>query len=160
MKTDMSKPRYRGEPSDPYSSIFVRGVEDWRIVLDAVEQLHEAGAGPTGWWGVSMGTSIGLPFVATVPCITCAVLGLASTVPHPGHDEYLGWARQLTVPLLFLCQRDDGGHPIDNALELFDLFGSEHQTMHLNPGPHVGILGFERGESARFFARHPGPVAD
>ncbi len=101
------------------------------------------------------GTSIGLPFVATVPCITCAVLGLASTVPHPGHDEYLGWARQLTVPLLFLCQRDDGGHPIDNALELFDLFGSEHKTMHLNPGPHVGILGFERGESARFFAPTP-----
>ena len=159
MQTDMSKPRYRGEPGDPYSSIFVRGVEDWRAVLDAVEQLPEVGAGPTGWWGVSMGTSIGLPFVATEPRITCAVLGLASTVPRPGHDEYLGWARQLTVPLLFLCQRDDGGHPIDKALELFDLFGSEHRTMHLNPGSHVGIPGFERHESSRFFAHHLGALA-
>ncbi|MFP3907815.1 MAG: alpha/beta fold hydrolase, partial [Acidimicrobiales bacterium] len=123
-KTDMSKPRHRGEPGDPYSSLFVRGVEDWRVVLDVVEQLDGVGAGPTGWWGVSMGTSIGLPFVATEPRITCAVLGLASTVSRPGHDEYLRWARQLTAPLLFLCQRDDGGHPIEWAFELFDLFGS------------------------------------
>ena len=105
-----------------------------------------------------MGTSIGLPFVATEPRVTCAVLGLASTVPRPGYDEYLGWARSLTMPLLFLCQRDDGGHPVERAMELFDLFGSADKTMHVNPGPHVAIPRFERLESERFFARHLGPA--
>ncbi len=95
---DGTVPRYRGETTDPYMPYFMRGVRDWTAVLDAVERLPEVGTGPTGWWGVSMGTSIGLPFVATEPRITCAVLGLASTVPRPGYDEYLGWARSLTMP--------------------------------------------------------------
>ena len=41
-------------------------------------------------------------------------------------------------------------------MALFDLFGSADKTMHLNPGPHVGIPAFEQGESARFFRRHLG----
>ncbi len=153
-RTDPTVPRDRGDPNGTYSKLFSRGVADWRAVLDEVERWPDIGASATGWWGVSMGTSIGLPFVATEPRISAAVLGLASTVSRPGHDDYLGWARSLAVPLLFLCQRDDGGHPIENALELFDLFGSPEKTMHLNPGPHVGVPGFERDAAVRFFVRH------
>jgi pimeloyl-ACP methyl ester carboxylesterase len=145
-----------GGPSDPYPAMFLRGVEDWTCVLDALEHEPDVGAGPTGWWGVSMGTSIGLPFVAGEPRITCAVLGLASAVPRPAHETYLGWARSLRIPVLFLCQRDDGGHPVEQALELWNLIGSAEKTMHVNPGPHVGIPAFERDESAAFFARHLG----
>lgn len=148
--------RDRGNPSAPYLHSFARGAADWVSVLDEVEGLSDVGAGPTGWWGVSMGTSIGLPFVATDERIDCAVLGLASAVERPGYDDYLGWAKQLSVPLLFLCQRDDAGHPIDRAFELWDLCGSADKTMHLNPGPHVGIPSFEREESVRFFVRHLG----
>ena len=126
--------------------------------LAAAESLPEVGTGPTGWWGVSMGTSIGLPFVAGEPRITCAVLGLASAVPRPGISDYLGWAKAVEVPLLFLCQRDDGGHPIDKAIELFDQFGSAQKTMHVNPGPHVGIPAFEREAAQAFFARHLSPA--
>jgi dienelactone hydrolase len=153
-RTDMNAPRYRGEVTGPYSKTFLRGVADWRAVLDEVERWPDVGAGATGWWGVSMGNSIGLPFVATEPRVRAAVLGLASTVPRPGQDDYLGWARSLTLPLLFLCQRDDGGHPIDKAFEYFDLFGSTEKTMHLNPGPHVGIPAFERESAVQFFVRH------
>jgi pimeloyl-ACP methyl ester carboxylesterase len=158
LDVDGSVPRYRGETTDPYMPYFLRGVRDWTAVLDAVERLPDVGTGPTGWWGVSMGTSIGLPFVATEPRITCAVLGLASTVPRPGYDDYRGWARSLTVPLLFLCQRHDGGHPVERAMEMFDLFGSTDKTMHVNPGPHVAVPRFERLESERFFERHLGPA--
>jgi dienelactone hydrolase len=145
-----------GGPTDPYPALFRQGVQDWTDVLDAAEQLPDIGAGPTGWWGVSMGTSIGLPFVAGEPRITCAVLGLASSVPRPAHEEYLGWARSLRMPILFLCQRDDGGHPVDKAMELWDLIGSAEKTMHINPGPHIGIPAFERDASRAFFARHLG----
>lgn len=156
-RVDPSVPRDRGSSSDPYTPMFSQGANDWKVVLDEIEAVPDVGKGPTGWWGVSMGVSIGLPFVATESRITCAVLGLASSVPRPGHDEYLGWARSFDRPLLFLCQRHDGGHPIENAIELFDLFGSKDKTMHVNPGPHIGIPAFERDGSVAFFARHFAP---
>jgi dienelactone hydrolase len=155
-RTGRELAHHLGTADQPYPPFFLRGVRDWTVVLDEVEQLPDVGPGPTGWWGVSMGTSIGLPFVAGEPRITCAVLGLASAVPRPAHDDYLGWARSLTLPVLFLAQRDDGGHPVEQAIELWRLIGSAEKTMHLNPGPHVGIPAFERSESAAFFRRHLG----
>lgn len=155
-RAEGTPPRRQGSPDDPYPAWALRGVRDWTAVLDAIERLPDVGAGPTGWWGVSMGTSIGLPFVAGEPRVTCAVLGLASAVWRPGHADYVAWAKSLEIPLLFLCQRDDGGHPIDKAIELYDLFGSAEKTMHINPGPHVGIPRFERDASQTFFARHLG----
>jgi dienelactone hydrolase len=155
-RAEGTPPRRGGSPDDPYPSWALRGVRDWTAVLDAIEAVDDVGREPTGWWGVSMGTSIGLPFVANESRFTCAVLGLASAVSRPGHADYLRWAKSLEVPLLFLCQRDDGGHPIDKAIELFDLFGSAEKTMHINPGPHVGIPRFERDASQAFFVRHLG----
>jgi pimeloyl-ACP methyl ester carboxylesterase len=155
-RTGRELAHHLGTADQPYPPFFLRGVRDWTAVLDEIEQLPDVGPGPTGWWGVSMGTSIGLPFVAGEPRITCAVLGLASAVPRPAHEEYLGWARSLNLPVLFLAQRDDGGHPVEQAVELWRLVGSTEKTMHLNPGPHVGIPAFERDESVAFFHRHLG----
>ena len=141
---------------DPYPRRFHQAVVEWRAALDALEQLPELGRGPTGYWGVSMGTSIGLPLSATEPRIVATVLGLASTTPRPGRTEYLGWAESLSIPLLFLCQADDAGHPLELAIELFQRFGTRQKTLHLNPGPHVGIPQFERGDVEAFFKRHLG----
>jgi len=148
-----------GPPADPFPPRFLQGVEEWKATLDAVEELDEVGAGPTGYWGVSMGTSIGLPLSVTEPRVTAAVLGLASLTPRPGRDEYIGWARDLSVPLLFLSQADDTGHPFELAVELFDLFGSNQKTMHVNPGPHAGVPPFERAEAEAFFRRHLGAAS-
>ena len=145
-----------GRTEDPFPSRFLQGVDEWKATLDAVEALPEVGAGPTGYWGVSMGTSIGLPLSATEPRMTATVLGLASLTPRPGRAEYIGWAKSLTIPLLFLCQADDVGHPLPLALELYDHFGSAEKAMHVNPGPHVGIPRFERDEAAAFYERHLG----
>ena len=49
-------------------------ISDWRLALDFIET--EIGARPTGWWGLSMGTMMGLPVVASDDRIRCAVLGL------------------------------------------------------------------------------------
>ena len=145
--------------NDPYPRRFQQAVAEWRATLDAVEQLDGVGRGPTGYWGVSMGTSIGLPLSATEPRIVATVLGLASTTPRPGRSEYLGWAEKLSIPLLFLCQADDAGHPLPMAIELFLRFGTREKTMHLNPGPHVGVPRFERGDVEAFFRRHLGAGA-
>lgn len=151
--------RPAANPSDPFPDRFLQGVAEWKATLDEIETLPEVGTGPTGYWGVSMGTSIGLPLSATEPRVTATVLGLASMTPRPGREQYIGWAKGLTIPLLFLCQADDAGHPLDLALELYDYFGSDEKTMHINPGPHVGIPRIERQAAEAFYARHLGAAA-
>ena len=42
------------------------------------------------------------------------------------------------------------------GLALWDAFGSAEKTMHVNPGPHVGIPLFERDAAAAFYRRHLG----
>jgi dienelactone hydrolase len=135
-----------------YTRVFLDTVEDWAAVLDAVEALDDIGPGPTGWWGVSMGTGVGLPFVARESRFTCAVFGLASASPDNTRSVEL--AASITIPTLFLAQADDGGHPVADALRLWSHLGSTEKTLHLNPGPHVGIPEFERAASVEFLARH------
>ena len=52
-------------------------VPEWRTVLDAVQELEYVGAGPVGYWGVSLGSGLGVPFVAAEPRVRAAVLGLS-----------------------------------------------------------------------------------
>ena len=68
-----------------------------------------------------------------------------------------GQARQaaaVTVPVLFLNQWDDELMTREAALALWDALGSEEKTMHINPGGHVDMPGFEYRASEEFFARH------
>jgi hypothetical protein len=84
------------------------------------------------------------------------VFGLASASPENTVSPQL--ASRVAIPILFLAQAGDGGHPVPDALRLWDSFASNEKTLHLNPGPHVGIPPFERAASIAFFARHLGPV--
>ncbi len=53
-----------------------RAVPEWRATLDALQEAGYA-TGPVGYWGVSMGSAIGIAFVAAEPRIAAAVFGLA-----------------------------------------------------------------------------------
>ncbi len=136
-----------------------KGVAEWRALLDALP-AGGLDAGPFGYWGVSMGTAIGLPFVASEPRIAAAVLGLAGLRGLPGGGALEDAARSLTVPVLFLFQWDDELMTRESGLELFDAFGSREKTMHVNPGRHVQIPLFERDAAEQFFVRHLGVPAD
>ncbi len=132
-------------------------VAEWKATLDAVHALDSTAVGPVGYWGVSMGTAIGLPFVASEPRISCAVLGLFGVRPdRSGSGRFLAAAQGLQIPVLFLLQSDDEVVARDSGLALFDALGSKEKTMHLSPGPHVGIPVYERDDYETFFARHMG----
>ena len=130
-------------------------VPEWRATLDAVRSVSEVGEGPVGYWGVSMGTSIGVPFLAAEPRVQCAVLGLNGL--RPGADEFAAQAASISIPLLFVFQRHDELVGVEAGLALFDAFGSKEKTMHINPGGHVGIPAHERAAFEAFFLRHLGP---
>ena len=126
-----------------------RAVPEWQAVLDA---LAEAGAaGPVGYWGVSLGTLIGVPLAATEPRIRAAVFGLA------GRTGLAEAAARITIPVEFLLQWDDELVPRASGLALFGALASAEKTLHANPGRHREVPEFELDSSQRFLARHLGP---
>ena len=127
-----------------------RTVPEWQAVLDAVQTLDHVGAGPVGYWGVSLGCGLGVPFVAAEPRVRAAVLGLG------GASASAGAAARITVPVQFLLQWDDERVPRAQGLALFDAFASTEKTLHANPGGHGEIPAFELDSTLRFFARHLG----
>jgi len=129
-----------------------RGVQDWKALLDELPSIGLSG--PYGYWGVSMGTAIGLPFVASEPRIAAAVLGLAGMGNRPGAQAFEASAKRLAIPILFVFQWDDELMNRESGLALFDAIGSKEKTMHINPGGHVGTPLFERDAYDAFFARH------
>ncbi|WP_433280768.1 dienelactone hydrolase family protein [Micromonospora sp. CA-244673] len=127
-----------------------RTVPEWQAVLDAVQDLEYVGAGPVGYWGVSLGCGLGVPFVAAEPRVRAAVLGLG------GASASAEVAARITVPVEFLLQWDDERVPRAQGLALFDAFASTEKTLHANPGRHGEIPAFELDSTLRFFARHLG----
>jgi pimeloyl-ACP methyl ester carboxylesterase len=133
-----------------------KGIAEWRALLDS---LDEQGGGPQyGYWGVSMGTAIGLPFVASEPRVSAAVLGLAGFGNRPGADRFEKAARALAIPVLLVLQWNDELVRQTSGLALFDAIGSKEKTLHVNPGGHVEIPLFERDAYEAFFLRHLGPA--
>jgi len=123
-------------------------VPEWRAVLAAVQELDHVGAGPVGYWGVSLGCGLGVPFVAAEPRVRAAVLGLGGALASAGA------AARITVPVEFLVQWDDERVPRASSLALFDALASAEKTLHANPGKHGDLPSFETDSSLRFFARH------
>jgi dienelactone hydrolase len=129
-----------------------RAVSEWKAVLDEVEKLDDVAGGPVGYWGVSMGTAFGVPFVASEPRVRAAVFGLAGM--RPGIDAFAQAASKIAIPLLFMFQLNDELVSPELGLALFSTFASKVKSMHINPGPHVGIPAFEREYYETFFKRH------
>ncbi|TVZ00921.1 alpha/beta hydrolase [Trebonia kvetii] len=123
-------------------------VPEWQATIDALTALDWIGSGPLGYFGVSLGSSIGVPLVAAEPRIGAAVLGLM------GHETLAAHAARITVPVQVLLQWDDVIVPRDYGLALFDAIGSAEKTLHVNPGGHGATPEFEIEDSERFFARH------
>lgn len=122
-------------------------VPEWQTALDAVLALPGIG-GPVGYSGGVI--SIGIRLALVEPRISAAVLFAGSFVPRTVLEE----ARRLAIPLLVLLQWDDEGNDRQQALDLFDAFGSAEKTLHANLGGHTGVPRFEGDDGNRFFARH------
>ncbi|MEH0974576.1 alpha/beta hydrolase [Micromonospora sp. CPCC 205546] len=120
-------------------------VPEWQAVLDHL------GSESVGYWGVSLGCGLGVPFVAAEPRVRAAVLGLGGAAAPASAAA----AAQITVPIEFLVQWDDERVPREQSLALFDAFGSAEKTLHANPGRHGDRLPeHELDGAVRFFTRH------
>ncbi|ETX02988.1 MAG: hypothetical protein ETSY2_34400, partial [Candidatus Entotheonella gemina] len=137
--TDPTQPEYRSmwQSDHPVQ----RMIDDWKATLDALSQLDEVDGDRIGYWGVSMGTMFGLPYVACDPRVRAAVLGKAgmtgSSVRRSGIDTHFKtYAPLLRVPVLFSIQWDDERFDRDGQLDLYDCIGSKDKRLHAYPGLH------------------------
>ncbi|WP_328473876.1 alpha/beta hydrolase [Actinoplanes sp. NBC_00393] len=125
------------------AQVAAQTVPEWQAVLDHL------GVDTAGYWGVSLGCGLGVPFVAAEPRVRAAVLGLGGAAANAEV------AARITVPVEFLIQWDDERVPREQSLALFDAFGSAEKTLHANPGKHSDRLPEHEIDSAiRFFARY------
>ena len=154
----MFRARAAGEPEGPivvrYNAHLAElAVPEWRATLDALQDLPQIGPdGPVGYYGINLGTAIGVPLLATEPRIAAAVLG------QHWPDVLVGAARRITVPIEFDLQWDDEHIPREAGLALFDAFASTEKTLHANAGRHKELPRFEAASAVRFLARHLGPA--
>ncbi|WP_432253976.1 alpha/beta hydrolase [Streptomyces sp. HNM1019] len=145
-----------GEPVGPIvvrynAHLAERAVPEWRATLDALQELPEIGTeGPVGYFGLNMGTAIGVPLTAADPRITAAVFGVF------WHESLAETAKRITIPVEFVLQWDDEHIPRPSGMALFDAFASEEKTLHANAGRHKEVPRFEADSAVRFFARHLG----
>jgi dienelactone hydrolase len=128
-------------------------IADWRAVLDAVQGLPDVGSGPVGYWGLSMGTILGLPLVVAEPRVSVAVLGLMG-VSGPTEDRIAADAAAISVPVLFLLQWDDTLFEREKGFALFDAIGTRDKRLHANPGAHSAIPADEFLATIGFLADH------
>jgi dienelactone hydrolase len=137
------------------SDTFDRMNADWAATLDCLLASGRFDDTRVGYWGLSMGTMLGLPFVASEPRIAAAVLGACGlTGPGAALGRFAARHRvdapNVTCPLLFMVQWDDEIFDRDGALALFDAIGSRDKRMHVHPGKH-GAFPTEAADATREF---------
>jgi dienelactone hydrolase len=138
--TDAGDPAYREmwQSRDTVQGM----IDDWKATLDALSALGEVDTSRIGYWGMSMGTMFGLPYVASDDRVCVAVLGKAgmsgTSVARSGIDAYFKtFAPRVTVPVLFVMQWDDERFERQGQLDLFDRLGAKDKRLHAYPGQHV-----------------------
>jgi hypothetical protein len=130
-----------------------QAVPEWQAALDIVLESFIIGKHiPMAYWGVSQGSSIGIPLLAADKRFCCAVLGL--THLHPDHISLRKAAKKITIPLRFVFQWDDSIRDRNYGLTLFDTFGSQEKSMHINSGGHGEIPAAEVDSWDQFFLTH------
>lgn len=162
---------------------------DWDAAIDALDASRSRPDGGLGFFGISMGTMLGMPVCAARGDVDAAVFalgglpvvgGLGAMLAEVGvaaeaiaiaeeEDDAALRCQQVIdaaaglgdTEVLMLQMADDRMFPLDGALELFRLLPGP-KRLATWPGPHTG-LGREGVDLAIGFLRRtlrPEPVAD
>jgi len=117
-------------------------VREWSACV--AELRDEVDTGRLGYWGLSMGTGLGISVIADDAIdFRAAALGLMhANWPAPPGERIRADAGRVACPVLFVVNWDDQLAPRERAFELYDLLGSRDKRLHGYPGRH-GELPFE-----------------
>jgi fermentation-respiration switch protein FrsA (DUF1100 family) len=99
-----------------------------------VRAQHRLGAGPIGYWGLSLGTQYGLAYLARNASVRAAVLGLFGIGPRVAR-----YAREVRCPVFFIAQREDELHPAEGVEALYELFPHPDKALVSSSGKHAEV---------------------
>jgi hypothetical protein len=117
---------------------------EWMALSDyAAERLGVR----LGYWGLSLATQFGVPFLASDHRIKAGVLGL-----HGEGAVLAHYAPRISQPVYFIEQQEDELHPRESTQALFGHLGSEIKVLDSNPGSHSGVPQRALTDAARFLA--------
>lgn len=113
-------------------------IRDWTATLDELRATPGWADLPVGYWGISMGTLLGLPYVASDDRVDACVLGLAGAT-GPTAERLAADAQRISVPTLFLMQLDDELFATDSSIALFRGIGTRDKRLFASPGRHRDV---------------------
>ncbi|MFC9691388.1 dienelactone hydrolase family protein [Kribbella sp. NPDC056951] len=119
-------------------------VDDWSATVDTLSTLDVIDGSRVAYLGLSMGTRLGLPYVANAgQRLRCAVLGKyglrqspLTSAPVDAAARVARDAPRIDIPVLFHVQWDDELFPRAGQFELFDRLGSSDKQLIAFPGTH------------------------
>lgn len=126
-------------------------IADWRATLDHLCTLPQVDPEAIGWYGISMGTAYGLPFVASEPRIRAAVLGMWGT-SRVNSQRLVDDARRVTIPVLFQRKRDDEFFTPAGQVEVYDALTSPEKRLAVYEGGHTDPAGEQLADLIGFLA--------
>jgi hypothetical protein len=93
---------------------------------------------------MSMGSLIGVPYVAAEPRIKVAALGLCGTAGSTPSRSNIGGllverAPLVDVPVIFMMQWNDERFTRDGCFSLFDLLGTRDKRLVVHLGAHAAM---------------------
>lgn len=130
---------------------------DWKRVLTAFLDTGMFDAGRVGWSGMSMGSLIGVPYVASETRLKAAALGLcgfSGVTPNQGGGGAVlqAAAPNVTVPLIFMLQWDDERFDRSGSLAMFGAFGATDKRLVWHMGAHAEMPEEGRRHARAFLA--------
>ena len=110
-------------------------VSDWTVTLTKLQDLNELKNIPVGYYGLSMGTAYGLPFLAVEKRIEAAVIGMWGS-NYPNSGQLVEAARHVRSPVCFLHKNEDQFFTLEGAFEIFDALLTDDKRMLISTGLH------------------------
>lgn len=130
---------------------------DWKRVLTAFLDLGTIDPARIGWSGMSMGSLIGVPYVAAEPRLKAAALGLCGftgVTPNQGGGGAVleAAAPNIKIPLVFMLQWDDERFDRLGSIAMFGAFGSTDKRLAWHVGAHAEMPEEGRRHARTFLA--------
>lgn len=112
--------------------------DEWACIVDLIKA--EMCIADLAYFGLSMGSLFGIPFIASREDVSVAALGLMGVQANFPHGAtLLSDAAHIECPLLFLMQLEDELFNRQGCLDVFDAFASKDKRLHANPGLHPEV---------------------
>ncbi len=132
-----------------------QAAREWLACIGQLADAGEVDSSALGYWGLSMGSSLGISLLAQQSGFRAAVLGLMhANWPAPPGERIRADAGRIRCPVLFLVNWDDRRVPRAQAFELYGLLGSADKRLHAYPGDHGELPDEAINGSVDFLGRY------